>query len=273
MDKRLPAVAGQFYPEDETELRAAVAGHLDAADVEACPERVTALMAPHAGYVFSGPTAGCAYARVRGKKPGRVIVIGCSHRSPIDNETASVDATEDFHIPGHTFSTDAAFAKQLAEATHSRSNYAHLFEHSIEVQLPFVLGAVGDVPLVPVLVSGPATAWHAEAGRKLAALTDDNDLVIASTDLSHYLSDNEAAVIDKHTLELVLAQDIERLIAELGADKASMCGGAAVIMTMAYALARGATDWRLLDYRTSAAASGDAARVVGYGAISMERPG
>jgi len=102
-------------------------------------------------------------------------------------------------------------------------------------------------------------------------MVDKSDLVVASTDLSHYLREEQANQIDKHTLEMVLGQDTATLSAGLRDGTCSMCGGAAVTMTMAFASACGATAWSLLDYRTSGPASGDYDRVVGYGAISMER--
>jgi AmmeMemoRadiSam system protein B len=124
---------------------------------------------------------------------------------------------------------------------------------------------------VPVLFGGPAAAWHEEAGKRLAGLVDEGDVVIVSTDLSHYLPDAVAHQVDKRTLDTVLNKDCAALCEALARGSCSMCGGAAVVAAMALAHARGAEAWSLLDYQTSAATSGDYDRVVGYAALSMER--
>jgi hypothetical protein len=246
-----------------------VAGYMDDSRVEPAPERVAAIVAPHAGYIYSGPTAGYVYARIRGKKPKRVILVGCSHRYPI--RRASVYEKGAFETPLATFPVDEAFASTLAQELDSRSDDPHLLEHSLEVQLPFLHVSVGEVPIVPILFGAHAEAWHVDVGERLAAMVDSSDLVIASTDLSHYLSEEEANRIDKHTIETVLTKDTATLGDGLRRGTCSMCGGAAVKMAMGFASACGATQWSLLDYRTSGAVSRDYDRVVGYGAISMER--
>lgn len=269
MTRRPPAVAGQFYLANPKRLRHAVTGYIDDAGVEPAPERVVAIMAPHAGHEYSGPTAGYAYARVRGKQPKRVILAGCSHRYPV--ATASVYERGAFDTPLGPFPIDEAFASELAGELKSRGTEPHQFEHSLEVQLPFFEVAFGKVPIVPVLFGGPGGSWHTQVGEKLAGMLDEGDLVVASTDLSHFLTEEQANRIDRHTLDAVLTQDIAALTEALRDGTCSMCAGAAVLMAMGFALARGATAWSLLDYRTSGSATGDYDRVVGYGAISMER--
>ena len=266
---RRPAVAGQFYPSDPEELRETVDAYLDAADVESAAERVVTIVSPHAGYVYSGPTAGHAYARVRGKRPTRVVLLGCSHRYAI--ETASVFTSGEFNTPIGAFSIDEAFARDLAEATGSVSVEPHVPEHSLEVQLPFLARAVGFVPIVPVLFGSNAGPWHAKMGEALARTLDAADLVVASTDLSHYLSEAGANEIDRRSIDAVLAKDWRAYAQGIRDQSCAMCGAAAVTAAMACARALQANEWKLLDYRTSGAASGDYGRVVGYAAISMER--
>ncbi|MDQ1257763.1 MAG: hypothetical protein QG656_2369 [Candidatus Hydrogenedentes bacterium] len=269
MDVRRCIVAGQFYPAHPAQLRDAVKRYVTDSRVEAAPDRVTVIVVPHAGYVYSGPAAGYAYARVRGKKPKRIVLTGCSHRYPI--ATASVFTRGAFESPLGNFPVDEALAAELAQALRSQSPEPHLLEHSLEVQLPFIFETVGIVPIVPILFGGPASFTHAEYGRKIAALTDEDDLLIASTDLSHYLNEEEARKTDRHTLDTLLEKRIEDLIEGIGEERFSMCGASAVVAAAAYANARGATEWSLLDYRTSGAVSGDYDRVVGYAAVSMER--
>jgi hypothetical protein len=268
MSTRQPAVAGQFYPGEAKLLRESVERYMKEAGVAAAPSQVVCLVAPHAGYIYSGPAAGHAFARVRGKTPSRVLLLGCSHRYTIPR--ASVYAEGAFAIPGAEFPIDEPFAAEAAAEAGDFSTQPHIAEHSIEVQLPFLFNAIGIVPIVPILFGGPPEPWHAEYGRKLATLADPGDLVIASTDLSHYLAQDDAEAIDTRTIDAILARDTLALSAELRRGACSMCGGAAVVAAMGFATQRGAGSWSLLDYRTSAKASGDYTRVVGYAAISME---
>jgi len=277
MHTRHAAVAGQFYPYDVRQLTHMVDGYLaQAAEVvEAAPERVAALVAPHAGYVYSGPTAAFGYARVRGKTPGRVILLGVSHRYGIKG--ACIYREGDFETPLGSFPVDEVFCDLLAEALgehgtrESLGHIPHQDEHTLEVQLPFLWRAIGQAPIVPVLFGSAAGAFHGEFGARLAGLTEPGDLVVASTDLSHYLPQAEANDIDRRSIGLVLGQDVEAFSRGLATNRASMCGGAAVAAAMAYAKAAGALEWQLLDYRTSGDTGGDYSRVVGYAAISMER--
>ncbi len=266
---RRAAVAGQFYPEDPEALRRVTLHHIESADVEPAPDMVTTIVSPHAGFMYSGPTAGHAYARVRGKQPGRVVLLGCSHRYFI--ETASVFTRGSFECPAGTFPIDEPFAEELAKALDSEPDEPHRPEHSLEVQLPFLACSVGVVPIVPVLFGGPVREWHARVGKRLATMLNRDDLVVASTDLSHYLSEQDANAIDKRSIESVLSKDWHAFAEGIERKACSMCGASAVTAAMVCALNRQAEAWRMLDYRTSAAASGDFSRVVGYAALSMER--
>lgn len=270
MNTRKPAVAGQFYPLDTQTLQRMVEQYLGQSELKPEPDRVAAVVVPHAGYVYSGPTAGFAYTRVRGKRPERVILLGTSHRYSIPG--AAVYASGAFQTPLGTFPVDEAFANALAQKIGNVSVEPHLAEHSLEVQLPFLWLSVGEVPIVPVLFGERAGERHVDAGQRLAEMASETDLVVASTDLSHYLSQEQAHQIDKRTLDGILAKDPQGVIGGIGRGAYSMCGSAAVVAAMSYALARGATDWSLLDYRTSAETSGDYGQVVGYAAISMEFP-
>ena len=271
MDIRKPAVAGQFYPGNSSELRWEVEGFIRNSNVDPAPEKTKAIVSPHAGYVFSGPTAGYVFARVKDKKPKRVILLGCSHRYQLDK--ACVYSKGAFETPVGTFPIDDEFASTLVtviDSPEAEIAEPHIQEHCLEVQLPFVEATMGIVPIVPVLFSSPCKDWHKLIGQALADLVDDDDLVIASTDLSHYLSEEEANSIDKRTTDAVLAKDCKAVSNGINDGSLSMCGSAAVVVAMACALEKYVDKWSLLDYRTSGEASGDYSRVVGYAGISME---
>lgn len=269
MSTREAVVSGAFYPDDAEELRILVEDYLDTAEVSPAPDRVAAIVAPHAGYVYSGVTAGHAFARVRGMRPKRVVVMGRSHRHgfpgvAIPEETA-------FRTPLGKLPVDVDLAEAIAGEHGRDAAGAHREEHSIEVMLPFIQVAIGKAPIVPLLFGADATQWNIALGRRMAELLGPHDLVVASTDLSHYLTEEEANAIDDVSLRRVLSKDCAALAREIEQGVCSMCGATAVVTAMAYAEGRGATASHLLDYRTSAEASGDYNRVVGYGAISMER--
>jgi AmmeMemoRadiSam system protein B len=267
---RKPVAVGMFYPEDPVRLRAEVSELLDTSGITPAPDCVASIIVPHAGYRYSGPTAGTAYKRCEGKKPTRVVLLGCSHHHGF--ETASVCTAGAFECPIGTFPIDEAFAKSFADAADAVAGDAHGPEHALEVQLPFLEVTLGEVPIVPILFGSTARPWHEEIAHTLAEMLEPDDLVVCSTDLSHYLTDSEANEIDHRSLNAVLSHDVSAYNEGIAAGTSAMCGATAVATTMCQAEDRGATNWTLLDYRTSASASGDRRRVVGYGSISMETP-
>lgn len=266
---RPPAVAGTFYPGDPGELRRCVAEHLEKAAIEAAPERVAALVVPHAGFVYSGPCAAYAYARVAGDYVKRVILLGSSHRDHFD--APSIVTGGVFETPVGDFPIDGLLAARLTKGTGAYSSKPHGPEHALEVQLPFISAVIGHVPILPVLFGSSFSEPHRRFSEALAQELEDGDLVLASTDLSHYLTDDEARKQDRNSLDLLMARDVEGFVQGVADGRCAMCGAAAVAVAMAYCAERGAEDWTLLDYRTSADASGDRSRVVGYAAVSMEQ--
>ena len=163
---RKPAVAGQFYPGDADRLREMVRRFIADSSVRPAPEETVAIVSPHAGYVYSGATAGYAYARVKGKRPKRVLLLGSSHRYHI--ATAAVFPRGAFETPTGVFPIDEALAGRIASELGFEAVEPHLYEHSLEVQLPFLAEAIGPTPIVPVLFGAPAGEAHARAGEQLA---------------------------------------------------------------------------------------------------------
>ncbi len=166
---------------------------------------------------------------------------------------------------------DTAFLNNLAAEFPSELPQAHDYEHTLEVHIPFLQEALKQTLVAPVMFGTRAGDFHVEFGRRLADMLNPGDIVVASTDLSHFLSEKEANALDRHTIEVVLSGDIDRLIRELRNEICSMCGGAAVVAALACADAQDANTRILLDYRTSAQVSGDYGRVVGYAAIAIEQ--
>jgi len=266
---RRPVMAGRFYADEPRLLREDVEQHIRDAGESGPSARVACIIAPHAWYPFSGATAGHAYAHAAASKPKRVILLGCSHHYEFSGACVATQGA--FETPLGTLAIDEAFATELHGEAEQQDFAPHIPEHSLEVHLPFIHVAFGDVEIVPVLFGSRYSAWHGAFARKLAAMVDPTDLVVASTDLSHFHTDAKARAKDQQSLEYLMAKDTDTLIEASEEGRCTMCGITAVITAGIYALEREALDWRLLDYRTSAEASGDFSRVVGYAAVSMEK--
>ena len=259
---RMPAAAGTFYPEDPEQLRDVVEEYINASKLKPAGRRVQAVVTPHSPYDYAGRTAGFAYARVRKKRPSRVILIGCSHHC--DFPHASVCMCGRFDVPLGMFPVDEPFAAELAGLVETSSPEAHIPEHCLEIQLPFLAVALGEVPIVPVLLGAAAPEWHANLGKLLASMADEDDLLVATTDWSHDLDEETTNRVDMTSLATLLTQDWENLARGLAAGKCSMCAGGALIAAMAFARARDVKNWTLLDYATSAHATRDYEHVVSF---------
>lgn len=266
---RKPAVAGTFYPSEPGILRTTLEDYLDRAGVNPARSGVRSLIVPHAGYIYSGPTAACAFSRIAECTPERVILLGCSHHYSFDG--ASIVTEGAFQTPLGDFPIDQDFAMRLAERVGNSDTTPHEKEHALEVELPFLAVTVGLVPIVPVLFGSRFGPWHDRFAEVLAGMTGDTDLVLASSDFSHYLTEDQANAIDRRTIDALLEQDVPGFAESVDSGRCSVCSLAAVATSMTYSLAQDASKWTLLDYRTSAHASGDTSRVVGYAALSMER--
>ena len=266
--RRKPAVAGTFYPERPRELKRMLQSYLDQSGVHASESRVRALVVPHAGYIYSGPTAACAFSRVADSGIDRVILLGCSHHYSF--EGASIFMRGCFQTPLGDFPIDEDFAARLADRVETSDAKPHAQEHALEVELPFLAMTVGIVPIVPVLFGSRFGPTSIRFAKVLTDLCGDRDLVLASSDLSHYLTENQANAIDHRTIDTLLAKDVQDFVHGVESGRCSVCSLAAVATAMVYSLESGAEEWSLLDYSTSAHASGDSSRVVGYAALSME---
>ncbi len=272
MPNRAAAVAGQFYPAAPEKLRSTVARFLDDATTTPASACVSAIIAPHAGYPYSGPTAGWAFRRIQGMAPRRVVLLGPSHHYRFRGLSLYIEGA--FETPMGVVPVDNAFMARLAARLGSQCPEAHVPEHALEVELPFLQTVLTPgFSIVPVLFGDyPAPEHHALA-EFLAEHLDPGDLILASTDLSHFLSEPEANQIDRHSLNTVLAGDPDALATGLRDGACSLCGGTAVVVALAAANllgARSRTEW---DYRTSAWATSDFSRVVGYGGLTFERAG
>jgi AmmeMemoRadiSam system protein B len=255
---RLPAVAGQFYPDNPEELRSMVNGFLAKAET-ASGKIPKAIIAPHAGYPYSGPVAGSAYAclaRGRGRFK-RVVLLGPSHFALFAGLAASSASV--FQSPLGPIPVDEqALARIRALPQVTTLDAAHRREHSLEVHLPFLQIALGEFKLVPLVVGEAAPD---EVAAVLGKLWGGRETcIVVSSDLSHYHDYRTAQQMDRKTARTIESLDWQAL----GGDQA--CGCHPVRGLLCAAKERGLR-CRAVDLRNSGDTSGSCDRVVGYGAF------
>ncbi len=274
---RPPAVAGQFYPGDPSQLDGAVRDLL----TEALPprgERPIALIAPHAGYPFSGPIAADAFRQATGYSYDLVVILGTNHTTePFDG--VSVFQGAGYRTPLGVAPVDQEVSQALATADPSFAYRpeADAREHSVEVQIPFVQVLFPKARIVAAVVGEADPALAARFGHALArVLKGRNALIVASSDLSHYPDQADAEVVDRRTLEAAATLDPASLTAairrSMGEGRPGLltcaCGEGPVLAAMTAARELGARRGIVVSYANSGdTLFGEPTRVVGYGAV------
>lgn len=266
--ERPAAVSGTFYPSDPAELKAEIeacalrAGAVPAPEAAATPR---ALIVPHAGYVYSGRTASAAYRLLKDADIDTVVLVGPSHRAYFKG--AAVWTEGDWVTPLGRVSVDTELARSIAAENllFGGPAEAHLGEHSLEVQIPFLQSTLKDYRIVPILTSDPSPANTAALAEAIHKHTRDRKaLVLFSTDLSHYRDDGPTRTLDAGTLERIRTGDTRGLYQDLAEGRSEMCGAAAVLTALEYTRRLNGARIEVLDYTTSADAGGGVRRVVGY---------
>lgn len=273
-----PYAAGNFYPDNAAELSAAIDGFLAAANPVQPQGKVFALISPHAGYGYSGPTAAFGYKLIKDKPYKTVVVIGSAHSYGFAGVSVYPEGV--FRTPLGDLQIDAGFAKQLLgkDADIGFIPEAFAKEHSVEVQLPFLQKTLSDFKIVPIVMGDCPLATC----QKLAALLEgatagrDDVLVVASTDMYHGYSLAEDELIDKRTISCLKDMDAEALYYGLREGKLQLCGGFGVVTTLILAKELGHHKLDVLNYTNSAIATGrktDGEWTVGYVSCVVDAPG
>jgi len=262
---RKAAVAGQFYEGTAARLSAQIDGFLmDATPKKSPAGRVRALIVPHAGYVYSGPVAAFAYKLVQGGDFETVVIIGPTHRYGF--EGCSIYPKGGFETPLGVAEVDNSIAQALIKASgFSFDPDAHKEEHSVEVQVPFVQKVFPKAKIVPIVMGYPdEQTIRVMAGALAKVLKDKKALVIASTDMSHYLEKGKANALDAETMELIQNLKTNSIMRKVGRNENVLCGGGPVLSAIFYAQKLGDVKVEILKYADSAQTTGDASGVVGY---------
>jgi len=260
---REAAVAGTFYPGEPIALRDTVDRLL--AEAPRPPDDAPvprAVIVPHAGYVYSGPTAAVAYARIAAGRDTirRVVLVGPTHHVPVLG--VALPGAASFHTPLGALPVAEAWAEERLKGVPATCVFAetHRLEHSVEVQLPFLQRTLGDIEIVPMLAGNASGEQVADA---LDALWGGPEtLFVISSDLSHYLGYEEATRVDADTIAQISALDGPL-------DHSQACGATPINGLLVLARRRGLVP-TLLDARNSGDTAGDRAHVVGYSAFTFD---
>ncbi|MEA3464328.1 MAG: AmmeMemoRadiSam system protein B [Patescibacteria group bacterium] len=280
---RQPAVAGQFYPADKKELKSEIEKYLLAVEESKVKSNIKAVMVPHAGYVFSAPVAAYSYKQLQGKKVRTAVIICNSHTAYFDG--IAIDESDAWQTPLGLAEVDKELAGKLVKRDDviKFDSNVHAADHTLEAQLPFLQTVLAeDFKIVPILFGNKQelSSGYPEPSSLLAqALADnlgENDIVVISTDMSHYPSYEDANKIDKQTLEIIKLADIVKLEnylkdvqnQNIPNEQTVLCGidGVKTVLELYNLL-----DWdriEILRYANSGDAPiGDKSSVVGYGAV------
>lgn len=264
---RKPAVAGQFYPGSAAVLEREVQSYL----VPGKEKEVLGVISPHAGYIYSGHVAGAVFSCIA--VPDDVIILGPNHRGMGD--PFAIMAEGSWQMPNG----EVAINKELAalilkNSQHITDDYrAHTYEHSLEVQVPFLQALNKDFRLVPIALTRGSWKVCREIGESIARAIKDYGrkvLIVASSDMTHYESDKSARQKDKLAIDHILALDPQGLLAVVHKHDISMCGVIPATITLAACEELGATHAELVKYATSGDVSGDYLQVVGYAGLYIE---
>jgi AmmeMemoRadiSam system protein B/AmmeMemoRadiSam system protein A len=262
---RESVIAGSWYPGDPARLTKDIKGYLKKVPEQKIAGELIALIAPHAGYMYSGQVAAHAYKLLEGKAFDIVVIIAPSHRAYFHG--ASIYPKGGYRTPLGT----VPIAEEITEALMKKSalidfiTQAHSQEHSLEIQLPFLQVVLKDFRLVPIVMGQQDLPMCKELSAAIAdVIKGKNALLIASTDLSHFHTYDKAVALDQQFVQQVNAFDPEGLDKALRGGTCEACGGGPVVAVMLAAQALGADISEVLNYANSGDVTGDRSRVVGY---------
>jgi len=269
---RKPAVAGSFYPSNPDQLKKMIDSYLAGQKTEKIKGSVSALICPHAGYVYSGKVAAASYNQIINNDYETVVIIAPSHIEYFRG--CSVYEGNAYETPLGKVYIDKEYTDKLVNQTdvieysekgHKVSKYSQS-EHSVEVQLPFLQIVLGKFKLVPIVMGEQNLKTASLLGNAIAEVFKNRKvLIVASTDLSHFHSYEEAKLVDERIINAVSEYDYQEISEGLKEKRMEACGGYPVVATMIAAEKLGAKEVKVLDYATSADTEyGQKSRVVGY---------
>lgn len=280
---RRSAVAGGFYEADPEDLKKQIEwcfthpigpGEIPKKAIETQPRKLIGIISPHAGYMYSGPVAAHGYSKVAlDGKPELIIIVGPNHTGY--GPSISVMSEGVWETPLGKVHIDSDTAKKIISGCkYAKADHlAHIYEHSIEVQLPFLQYIFGsDFVFVPIVMMIQELETSTCLGESIAkAVEDKNVLLIASSDLTHYESHERAVKKDSLLIKAILNMNIKEIFETIYMHNISACGPGAIATIIHASKILGAKKIALLKYATSGDVSGDKTHVVGYSSFSIEK--
>jgi AmmeMemoRadiSam system protein B len=265
---REPIVAGQFYPSSPSSLEAQISKFIDK---KVPKEETIGVVSPHAGYVYSGSVAGAVMSRIKFKDT--FVIMGPNHTGY--GKRYSIMSEGTWKTPLGSIEIDSKLGKQiLAESKNlEEDQIAHLYEHSVEVQIPFLQYLNKDFKIVPIVLSHGPRAVYKEIGKAIAKAIKDlkaETVIIASSDMTHYESQESAKKKDTQAINAILELNEDELLNRIEKLNISMCGYAPAVCLISAARELGATRAELVKYQTSGDVTGDYSGVVGYAGIIVK---
>jgi len=257
---RESVIAGSWYPGSRDELLAQLDSFYSKADVQDVGE-VKALIVPHAGYAYSGQVAAYAFKQVENRNYSTVIILAPSHQYPLDG--AAVSNHTHYRTPLGEVVVSVLTKKLLKESSLIKNlPEAQSSEHAAEIEVPFIQKSLPDSEIAPIIVGKLSLSQIDELADLLIKNIDDRTLIVASTDLSHYHTHDEAVALDKPCVDAIVAGNFKN------ASRCEMCGYYPVLVLMKVAQK---LNWstKLLKYMNSGDVSGDLSAVVGYASIAF----
>ena len=265
---REAVVAGQFYPGSPVRLKEMIAGMVND---KAIKEDIIGLISPHAGYIYSGSVAGAAISRIKFKDT--FIIMGPNHTGL--GKPFSIMTEGNWQTPLGDIKIDSELGKRILVSSRylEEDHNAHRFEHSVEVQLPFLQYFNDSFKLVPIVLSHASGAIYKEIGREIATAVRElkrEVVIIASSDMTHYEPQESANRKDKYAIEAILNLNEDELLRRIEELNITMCGYAPAVSLIAAAKELGANKAELAKYQTSGDTSGDYSSVVGYAGVIIK---
>jgi len=261
---REPSVAGMFYPAGENQLREQLELLFDVASNEKKYMNVFGLIAPHAGYIYSGKTAAYGYNAISNNNYKKAIVISPSHREYFPG--ISVYDGDAYKTPLGIVEIDKELRENFTKESKTifSGTEGHKAEHALEVHLPFLQFLYPSIQILPIVIGDQSKPFIHELSEKLVKVYDENTIIVSSSDLSHFYSREKANELDSTIANRISAFEFDELQTDLEKRNCEACGGGGIVAMMQAASKLNKTNSKIIDRSDSADTSGDTSEVVGY---------
>lgn len=261
---REPAVAGMFYPYGENQLREQLELLFDVVSSEERIKNALGLVAPHAGYIYSGRTAAYGYNAVSGKKYDKAIILSPSHREYFPG--VSIFEGDAYKTPMGIVEIDKELREKFLKNSKNIFDgvIGHRAEHALEVQLPFLQFLYPDIKILPAVIGDQSKIFIDELTEKLSEVIDNDILIVASSDMSHFYSREKGSELDNLVAKRIEKFEYDELQKDLEERKCEACGGGGIVALMKTAAKLNKTNSKIIHRSDSGDTTGDTSEVVGY---------